>query len=422
MPPADHRHAPPPPSAHPDLPEAAGRRLGLVRLSLVAMEGLVVFLADGFAPLRLPLPALSLVLGLQFALTAFMAWRIRGGEGVSQDEAFLHLLADAGAIATLVYLTGGYANPFIALLLVPLILAAALLTAGRIWAITFAVALAYTLLMRYYQPLALDMSGAEAVNLHLTGMWLNFLLTAGLIALFIARLTASLRVRDAALAEAREHALRDERLFALGMQAAAAAHDLATPVATLGLSLDELRDAYAGDDELAPELDGMSRQVKRMGQVLAALRTVAQTTPGRGHGELAADVWLAELLQHWRELRAGTEVELARAGPGEAPRMRDEPLLNAALVTLLNNAADAGGSPILVRLGWDAEALRVEVLDRGPGLNGGKGGKAAGWGVGLHLARTAMERLGGDLELEPRVGVGLCARLRVPLAAVGEGA
>lgn len=413
------RHPVHPAAAPADLSEDACRRLWLVRMSLVAMEGLIIFLAAGYGPLRLPLLALSLVLGLQFLLTVFMDRRIRAGGGMAQGEAFLHLLADAGAIATLVYLTGGYANPFVSLLLVPLILAASLFGARLIWAMAGAVALAYTLLMRYYQPLALEMSGAEAVNLHLLGMWLNFLLTAGLIALFIARLTATLRVRDAALAEARERALRDERLFALGMQAAAAAHDLATPVATLGLSLDELGETYAGDDELAPELATMSQQVKRMGKVLAALRTVAQAVPSQTDDAQAADAWLAELLRHWRELRADAEVELARAETGDAPPVRDEPLLNAALVTLLNNAADVGGSPILVRLGWDADALRVEVLDRGPGLERAQEGKPAGWGVGLQLARTAMERVGGSLELEPRAGGGLCARLRVPLAAVG---
>lgn len=397
-----------------DLPGDATRRLWGVRILLVALEGAVIVFSSLFAPLKLPLPALALVLSLQFVLALVMAVRVRSRGAVSANEAFLHLLADAGCIATLVYFTGGYANPFISLLLVPLILAASLFGAHLIWAMTAAVALAYTLLMRYYQPLALDMSGAEAVNLHLTGMWLNFLITASLIALFIARLTAAVRERDAALAQARERALRDERLFALGMQAAAAAHDLATPVATLGLSLDELRETYAGDEELAPDLHTMAQQVARMGEVLAALRQAAQAAPSHGEGKRPADTWLADLLEHWRDLRTGVRVDLIKTGKGATPPLWDEPLLNAALVTLLNNAADAGGQPIQVELDWDQGALRVTVRDQGPGLAVPMD-KPEGWGVGLQLARTALERLGGTLDLSPNPEGGLQAILRLPL-------
>lgn len=405
---------------HADLPAAACQRLGLVRFLLVAVEGALLLLSQLPGLLRLPLAAMALVLGLQLALALLLAWRAPRLGGVPAAEAFTHLLADAAAIATLVYLSGGYANPFISLLLVPLLLAATLLPARLIWAMTGAVALAYTLLMRYYQPLALDMTGAEAVNLHLLGMWLNFLITAGLIALFVARLTAALRARDLALAEARERALRDERLFTLGMQAAAAAHDLATPLATLGLTLDELAQTYAGDDELLPELNAMTQQVARMRDVLAALRRAAQADGGTGAQPRPAPVWLAELLQHWRDLRATGSVELLREGRGEPPVLGDEPLLNAALVTLLNNAADAAQGPVTVRLDWDARNLDLEVLDRGPGLSASVA-KPEGWGVGLLLARTAVEHLGGSLRLAPREGGGLRAWLRLPLPLARTG-
>lgn len=397
----------------PEVPTDACLRLGWLRLSLVALEGilLVLSLLPGF--LLLPWGPMLGVLALQGSLALAMIWQAHQGRITRAGEAFLHLLADGGTIATLVYFSGGYANPFISLLLVPLLLSATLFGPTLIWVMTGAVALAYTLLMRYYLPLRLELTGAQAVDLHLTGMWLNFLITASLIALFVARLTAAVRARDLALAEARERALRDERLFALGTQAAAAAHDLATPLATLGMSLEELRQAYEGDDELAPPLATMGTQVARMRQVLAALRAAAQPA-GDGAGR-PADAWLSELLRHWRELRPGPEVTPRLEGPDDAPTLRDEPLLNAALVTLLNNAADAGSEPIDLRLAWGRDGLDIEVLDRGPGLNSEGVSKPDGWGVGLLLAQAAMEHLGGSLDLLPRPGGGLLARLRLPL-------
>jgi two-component system sensor histidine kinase RegB len=107
--------------------------------------------------------------------------------------------------------------------------------------------------------------------MHLSGMWLNFLLTAALVAAFAGRQAASLRRRDAELAQAREQRLRDEQLFSLGLQAATAAHDLATPMASVRITLDELRRDYSGDDELDQPLALLSGQVARMQAVLDRL-------------------------------------------------------------------------------------------------------------------------------------------------------
>jgi two-component system sensor histidine kinase RegB len=164
----------------------------------------------------------------------------------------------------------------------------------------------------------------------------------------------------------------------------------------------------------------MTLQVARMRDVLAALRRAAQADGGTGAQPRPAPVWLAELLQHWRDLRAAGSVELLREGRGEPPVLGDEPLLNAALVTLLNNAADAAQGPVTVRLDWDARNLDLEVLDRGPGLSASVA-KPEGWGVGLLLARTAVEHLGGSLRLAPREGGGLRAWLRLPLPLARTG-
>jgi two-component system sensor histidine kinase RegB len=91
------------------------------------------------------------------------------------------------------------------------------------------------------------------MHLHLQGMWRKFMLTVALVAVFVGALAAALRRRDAELAQAREQRLRDEQLFALGLQAASAAHDLATPLASVRLTLDELQQTFSGDEDLISE-------------------------------------------------------------------------------------------------------------------------------------------------------------------------
>ena len=397
------------------LPREAQVRLLLTRAALVLAEGLGILLALVFLQARLPLFSLALLLLLHVLLNAIAWARVRMG-GTPLFELAIHLAADAAIIAALVYLTGGYANPFISLLLVPLILAAVTLPALFAWGMALWVGGLYTLLMGHYRPLALQVSPEAAVDLHLMGMWLNFLLTAGLVAAFAGRLAAALRRRDAQLAEAREARLRDEQLFALGVQAAAAAHDLATPLASLRLILDDLRHDYAGDDELAAPLVLLAEQSARMQQVLARLGDAARARGAAAGPQMATGAWLARVVEHWGLLRPEARVHLETAA--DLPAQAHDPGLEAVLLTLLNNAADVSPEAIRVRANLigkpGAGQMVIEVLDSGPGLAGAMD-KRGGWGVGLDLARATLARLGGSLELADRPEGGASARLVLPV-------
>ena len=396
------------------LPREAQVRLLLTRAALGLGELLGILLALFTLQARLPLLSLGLLLLLHTLLNG-VAWaRLRAG-GTPLFELAIHLAADAALIGALVYLTGGYANPFISLLLVPLILAAVTLPTLFAWGMALWVGGLYTLLMGHYRPLALQVSPEAAVDLHLMGMWLNFLLTAALVAAFAGRLAAALRRRDAQLAEAREARLRDEQLFALGVQAAAAAHDLATPLASLRLTLDDLRRDYAGDDELAAPLTLLAEQSARMQQVLARLGDAARARGAAAGPRMATGAWLTRVVEHWGLLRPEARVHL-EAAP-DLPTQAHDPGLDAVLMTLLNNAADVSPEAIWVRAGLDANLnanrVVIQVLDRGPGLVGEI--NKSGWGVGLDLARATLARLGGSLELADRPEGGAIARLVLPV-------
>jgi len=396
------------------LPSAAQQRLIRVRSALILGEGLGIALLAVGLHARLPLLSLALILGLHVVLNGVAWLRMRAG-GAALTEVALQLAVDAACIGALVFLTGGYANPFISLLLVPLILAAVTLPPWHAWGMALWVGGLYTVLMRFYTPLQIQVSPEAAVDLHLSGMWLNFLLTAALVAAFAGRQAAILRRRDAELAAAREQRLRDEQLFALGLQAATAAHDLATPMASVRITLDELRRDYAGDDELDPPLALLSGQIMRMQAVLQRLGDSARARGEKSGPPMPAQAWLARTLEHWGLMWPQARVRLEVAD--ELPLLADDPALEAVLVVLLNNAAQASPDALVVRALCADQALRLEVVDSGAGLGLGKmAGKTEGWGVGLELARAALTRMGGSLEIDTSAAGGVIARVILPLA------
>ncbi|MCX7674182.1 MAG: HAMP domain-containing histidine kinase [Thiobacillaceae bacterium] len=388
-------------------PPGAWRLLLWGRAALIAGEAALLALAELWLGAHLPWAALAALLGLHLALLA-VGLGLRRHPPTLTDTA-LQLALDAALIGALVYFTGGYANPFISLLLLPLVLGAVLLPSRLSWALALWVAVLYTLLMRHYRPLGLELSDAAAVDLHLEGMWLNFLFTAALVAAFAGALANALRQREQELAHARERRLRDEQLFALGLQAAGAAHELATPLASARLTLDELRADYHGDEELSPALELMHAQLARAEAVLDRLRTAARTR-GRSAGPaLPSQRWIARVVERWGLLHPQARVALDL--PDGLPPIEDDPMLEAVLTTLLDNAQEASPGRVQVSARVDGAALCLEVADAGPGL----GGKSAGWGVGLELASAALERIGGQLHLAARPGGGTLARARIPL-------
>jgi two-component system sensor histidine kinase RegB len=364
------------------------------------------------------------VILLMAVFNAYLAWRARGEEAVTASELCAQLCVDLAALAILLYLSGGASNPLISLLLVP-VAVAALSLPGRLTAAVTLLAIAlYSLLMWRFLPLAVG-DAERAARLHLGGMWLTFVVSAAMIAWFVARMTASLRERDQRLAAAREQALRDERVVALGALAAGAAHELGTPLATMAVVIGELEREVGFDATAREDLALVREQINLCKGIISGMAARAGTQRPEQLGARDARVWLRGVQARWQALRprAGSRLEVA-AGDG-APLIVADATLEQALRNLLDNAADASAADVGIHLAWDAAHLTIAISDGGPGFPDGvlrQGGRqplatpGGGAGIGLLLAFSAIERLGGRVVLENPPGGGGRASVELPLA------
>jgi two-component system sensor histidine kinase RegB len=280
----------------------------------------------------------------------------------------------------------------------------------------------YALLLVVFEPLAVA-DPVAATRMHLAGMWFNFLISAALIAFFVTRMHAALRARDRELADLREKQLRDERIVALGTQAALAAHELATPLATIQTTAHELAGEFANDPDIGADCRLLEKQAQACKAILTRLAARAQD------GEPATqplDAWLAALLERWQVLRP--DAQLVATLPADPRDFAPPDGLEQAILNVLNNAADAAAAPVEFSAATDAGALVIDIADRGPGftpeqkaqagrvLFSGKPGR--GWGVGLALTHASLERAGGSLTLTERDGGGTRVRIRLPWSRV----
>jgi two-component system sensor histidine kinase RegB len=281
----------------------------------------------------------------------------------------------------------------------------------------------YTALMFHYLPLPGMLSGhGSGFHAHLWGMWLVFVISALLIAGFVARLAATLRQRDRQVSRLREKALRDEQILALGMFAAGAAHELGTPLATIAVLAKELEREHGQDSPLGADLRTLRQQVEACKAILGDLLRSADLSADRDAAQ-TLDVVLERTRDRWQLLRPWVPLRVDCAGPSPPPAVTAPHTIGQTLISLLNNAADACPEGVDLAGRWDARRVVIEIRDRGPGLppeveshlgEAFCSTKDGGTGVGLLLANATLERLGGQVSLTRDPRGGTCTRIDLP--------
>lgn len=417
----------PPASGSAGLAAAAGhgqlRRLVVMRAFAVAGELGAAVLAGPLLDIQVTLTPLLLVIGLLAAFNAYTWWRLRDPVPVGEAELFAQIGVDLLALTVLLFFSGGAANPFVSLYLPYVAVAAALLPPRLAWAVAGLSVAAYSGLGVASMPLAVA-DAQRAATLHLAGMWVIFVASAALITAFVARMTAAIRSRDRQLAAAREEALRNEGVVALGGLAAGAAHELGTPLATMTVLAGELVRDPSLPAAVREDLDLIVAQLGHCKEIITGLAQRAGQARAEGGGAVALDVWLGGIVARWQRLRPQAQARVRLEGPQPAPRVLGEATLAQGFTNLFNNAADVCAEPAEILARWDGARLHLEVADRGPGWNAqallaaGRSffsTRPGGAGIGLFLAHAAIERFGGRLQLENRPGGGAVARVELPL-------
>ena len=392
------------------------RTLCTLRWVAIAGQVVAVWLAVGMLRLEFPLLPLAAGIGALALFNLYATWRSRRGVPASSREIVGHLLVDIAVLAWLVAWSGGIGNPFSSMVLINIALAALVLPLRGLLFIAAACVAGYVVIVAWGHDLP-HMHG-DSFNLHLWGMAVNFLLSAMVVLYFSSRLVAALRAHEHEMAVLRERFARNEGIVALATHAAAVAHELNTPLATLTLQLEEMEES--ADDPHA------NAQVQTMRLLVDACRDRLRElvdSADMGAGNL---VNLERVIESWQLLRPA--VELVRTG--ERLPIQVDPAIGHLLQALLNNAADAslqaGSDRIELQLSRQGEVLSGEVRDHGRGFQAAvpfapeglfRTTKADGMGMGLALSHATVERLGGELSMRSLKPQGVGVAFRLPLGA-----
>ena len=402
-------------------PHEGLRRLYGLRWAYIGLFSLAAILAT-WAHIVVPwVPYISvLTLLLAGNLSIYLRLRLLSARTrVSQAELAGQVWIDSVAVAMILYFTDGASNPLAPLLLLPLTLAATLLTLRWVLAMLIFSLSAYALLMFTYIPLTQPyLDQGQAWWIHRLGMAFAFFLSAVLLVWFVHRMASALRNKAARLNAQREYTLRNEHIVALATLAAGTAHELGTPLNTMRLLADEL--TQQAPAELQSDLNLLGQQIETC---KASLQRLVQRTQQLESPAQPLVHALQAVLRHWQCLRPlHSSMITWPQNPPELTVTWPE-TLNQALINLLNNAADASPDPIHIHLNWDLSMLNILIIDNGatppsyPDLGLRPIASAQGMGVGFMLANASLEYYQGRVTLSREEG---CTRteIRLPLHAL----
>lgn len=310
------------------------------------------------------------------------------------------LSGDVLALTLVLVSAGGALNPFTALYYVQIALAAVLLR-PRMAVVVVGLAVAG------FASLFLSASPHAAhggLSAHLQGMWIAFVVAAGLIAAFVLKLHRNLEQETA-------RTTRVKQVAALTSLAASAAHELGSPIGTIALATEGLEDTLDVDalpQAAQRDLRLLRSEIQRCHDVLRSLSHAAGGTVGENFERTTLLALAEEAVQ--RLGHRGHRVELVSEHDGAVCLPRAAVI--TCLVNLLQNALDAGpaGEPVKLHCrAMGSERVAFEVRDLGPGMTGAAqasavepfvSSKAGGAGLGLFLTQTIAEQLAGALTFD----------------------
>ncbi|RMJ02724.1 Sensor histidine kinase RegB [Marinobacter litoralis] len=384
----------------------AARYLLSMRLAIMAIQLVAIAIAETMV--QLAHRAEALLVCLLYGVLATLGWlwfNRRPPQAASPVS--LTLAIDLALIGWWLYFTGGYTNPLVSLLLLPIAVAIILVPTRQSLVLTLAGIAVYTALALWHTPVVLHHQDGDLAQLHLIGMWATFTLTAGILLLVVGTLARRLRHQQSQLATFRESRLRDEQVIALGLSSAAVAHRLGTPLNTMTLLIDEVR-AYTqskASPELSEDLDMLEQQVQLCSGHLQKLTKTAVDAKTAQLETVTVKHWLARLRESATLLWPSGPLHWPTNYPKASVNV--DATLDQAVLNLLDNALTA--SPYWVAVSSrlsDDDQVEIIVEDHGDGLESSLQGAPGeeivdsrnGLGVGLFLSNATIQRLGGSLK------------------------
>ena len=387
-------------------------RKTLVILRWIAIIGQFTAINLVYFYLKLDFPIIIAfgILFLGFISNSYLQFRIRSIT-LKDFNASFFLIYDLIQLTALLYLTGGISNPFSILIIIPAIVSSTFLSMGTTIVLGFLTIAFLFLLTIFHYPLpGIHDHSITFPKLYLTGYFLAIIVGLVFLSYFGIRFSGESKRRSDAINKVQQVIAKEYELESLGGQAAAAAHSLGTPLATISVVASELKKELGEKNEHSKDIDLLISQTKRCGEILKKI-SKKQIKDDEFFSKTKLEDLLSELISSFRE-SSSKQINLESEHDKNKISFQRSPEIIYGLRNFIGNAVKFSKTKVEIILSSNKKDIEILIKDDGPGFpadvieilgepyiksKSSEINDNAGTGLGTFLGKTLLERRGAKL-------------------------
>jgi len=384
--------------------------LTILRYIAIFGQFIAVNIVFFYLELQFPLKESYIIILIGLITNLYLQFRVKVNQ-LKDSYASLFLLYDLFQLSSLLYLTGGILNPFSILLIIPTIVSSTFLSMGTTIILGVITSFLLFLLSFIYLPLpGLDKNIFDVPNFYKQGILIAILIGLIFLSYFGIRFAGETKKRSEALGKLQEVISKEYELESLGGQAAAAAHSLGTPLATISVVAKELRKEIGDDKEISKDIDLLISQTKRCSEILKQI-SKKQIKEDIFLSSIKFEDLLEEIINSFKET-SSKSLDIEVENDNNKINIQRTPEIIYGLRNFIGNAVKFSKSKVKINLKSDEKIIEVKINDNGPGIpediiqkigepyiksKSKELSPNSGLGLGTFLGKTLLERQGAKL-------------------------
>ena len=387
--------------------------LTILRYIAIFGQFIAINIVFFYLKLEFPINVSYLIIFLGLLTNLFLQFRVKVNQ-LKDTYASMFLLYDLLQLGILLYLTGGILNPFSILLIIPTIVSSTFLSMGTTIILGVLTTLFLFILTYFYLPLpGMNINIFTVPNFYKFGVLFSILIGLIFLSYFGIRFSGESKKRSEALNKLQEVISKEYELESLGGQAAAAAHSLGTPLATISVVAKELKKEIGDNKEISKDIDLLISQTKRCSEILKKI-SKKQIEEDSFFSLIKLEDLLEEIINSFKET-SSKKIKLHVENDQNKIDIRRTPEIIYGLRNFIGNAVKFSKSRVKISLRSSIENIEIKISDNGPGIpediikiigepyiksKSKELSLNSGLGLGTFLGKTLLERNNAKLQFK----------------------
>ncbi|MFD2205104.1 ActS/PrrB/RegB family redox-sensitive histidine kinase [Kiloniella antarctica] len=345
------------------------RTLVFIRWMALCGQTVALFTVHFGLGLELPLIPALFVVFISGVLNVAQITTRPASSWLRNKEATMALAFDLLQVSVLLSLTGGLTNPFSILILGPVTVSASILTRRSTFVLSLLAIISVTVNVFWYAPIPWPEGSFFLHSLYLYGLWAALVFTAIFLAVYVSSLTQEARSMGMALVASQMALAREQKLSALGGLAAAAAHELGSPLGTMFVVAKEMKEELPPDDIYLPDVELLISEILRCREILQNLSNWPEEDGGDPYNIIPIVSLIETAVEPYEKLEIKTSITSDSEDKSEHPMVLRSPEILHSLGLFAQNAIQFAEEKVEVSVVWNNRTISLTIHDDGPGFD-----------------------------------------------------